>query len=235
MKRICVPILILTALGLSCASAQTVTNLADWTFETSVPASAGPFNPEIGSGSASGSHASGSAVYSNPAGDGSSHSFSSNFWGVNDYYQFSTTLDLADFTYSSFTLSYDQNGSSTGPGTFYLAYSTDGTTYIKFGSDYTLTSGITWNAGTPGQATIESDDLSSIAALDTASTVYFRLVDDSSTAINGSGVGTSGSDRVDNFSISATVVPITPSPEPTTLAFALLGGVAGILALQRRK
>ncbi len=37
--------------------------IADWTFETSQPATAGPFAPEIGLGSASGLHA-GAATYS---------------------------------------------------------------------------------------------------------------------------------------------------------------------------
>jgi len=232
MNKYIAPIMALVALGLVSAKAQTVITNADWTFETSVPTTAGPFNPEIGSGSALGSHVSGSAAYSNPAGDGSTHSFSSNVWGVGDYYQFSTTLDLADFTYSSFTLSYDQNGSGTGPGTFYLAYSTDGSTFTKFGSDYTLTSGITWTTSTPNLGTIESFDLSSVTALDTASTVYFRIVDDGTTAVNGTGtVGTAGTDRVDNFIIGSTVSPV---PEPAAFSLALLGGVAGIFVLRRR-
>ncbi len=61
--------------------------IADWTFETSAPVTAGPFSPEIGAGSASGFH-SGTTTYSSPVGNGSSHSFSSNGWSVGDYYQF---------------------------------------------------------------------------------------------------------------------------------------------------
>ena len=63
------------------------TVVADWTFETSMPATAGPFTAEIGAGSALGFHA-GTTVYSTPAGNGSAHSFSSTAWSVGDYYQF---------------------------------------------------------------------------------------------------------------------------------------------------
>src|ERR1700742_1621680 len=49
--------------------------IADWTFETSQPVTAGPYSPEIGAGSASGSHA-GASTYSTPAGNGSAHSYS---------------------------------------------------------------------------------------------------------------------------------------------------------------
>src|SRR5262249_6268835 len=82
-------------LGLAAASAHASTVIADWTFETSQPTTAGPFNAEIGSGQATGHHA-GAAVYSTPVGNGSAHSFSSTVWAVGDYYQFEvSTLGLS--------------------------------------------------------------------------------------------------------------------------------------------
>src|SRR4051812_39869141 len=50
--------------------------LAQWTFETSVPTTAGPLAPEVGSGSALAFHI-GASTYSNPVGNGSNESFSS--------------------------------------------------------------------------------------------------------------------------------------------------------------
>ena len=117
-------------------TARAQTTIADWTFETSQPgltgSNAGPYSPEMGSGTATGHHASNSTVYSSPAGNGSSHSFSSTIWAVNDYYQFEvSTLGLGGIN-----ISYDQTSSGTGPGNFLLEYSTNGSTFTPFGSQY---------------------------------------------------------------------------------------------------
>ena len=149
--------------------------LVDWTFETLVStnhivgigATESSVGADVGSGTASASHASASTTWLLPAGNGSAHSWSANRWAAGDYFQFSVNLNLALNTYSGIMVNYDQNGSSTGPETFYLAYSTDGTTFAKFGSDYGLASGIVWSRITPNQGTQLSFDLSSITALDT--------------------------------------------------------------------
>src|SRR5262245_18013945 len=69
--------------------------VAEWSFETSAPATAGPHNAEGGLNAGSVSQALGfhvgAAVYSSPAGNGTARSFSSNTWAVGDYYQFSTS------------------------------------------------------------------------------------------------------------------------------------------------
>ena len=112
--------------------------LATWTFESSQPATAGPFAAESGTNAATsnatGLHADGAAVYSSPAGNGSSHSFSSNTWGVGDYYQF-TTSTLGQ---KGILLNFDQTSSNTGPRDFQVAYSTDGTIFTNVGSTYTV-------------------------------------------------------------------------------------------------
>jgi hypothetical protein len=199
----------------------TPTTIAQWTFETSQPATAGPFAPEVGSGNASGSHA-GAAVYSSPTGNGSTHSYSSTVWNVNDYWQFSTST----LGYQNITLSWDQTSSNTGPGVFGLFWSTDGSTFAQFGLNYNVPAPTTtWGS--------YSYDLSSIASLNNASTVYLRLVDESTANAAGTGaVGTSGTDRVDNFTVSGIQIPANvPDSAP---GLAGLGCALGLLAVLRR-
>ncbi len=201
--------------------------LGDWTFETSQPATAGPFTPEIGSGSASGFHA-GAAAYSSPSGNGSLHSFSSTLWTVNDYYQF----EVNTLGHSGVSLSFDQTSSNTGPGGYNLAYSTDGVNFTGFASYTVLANAspnITWNTTIYNSAYTFNFDLSTVSALNNQSTVFFRLVDNSTMSASGGTVGTAGTDRVDNFIVSATTVP-----EPATTILAVLGGGLLLLTLKRQ-
>jgi hypothetical protein len=217
---------LLTGVILAAGFSAHATLIADWTFDTTLPATAGPFSPETGAGSASGSHA-GAAVYSTPAGNGSAHSFSANTWAVNDFWQFQvSTVGL-----QGITLSYDQNGSGTGPSTFQVQYSTDGTSFTSFGSSYVLPAGVTWNGTTPNALgnTSFSDDLSTIVALNNASSVFIRLVDLNTTSIAGAAVGSGGTDRIDNVVISG-----VSTPEPSTMALLSLGGAAGAFFFGRR-
>ncbi len=73
-----------------------------------------------------------------------------------------------------------------------------------------------------------SENLGSIAALDNQATVYFRLTMlDTTAAGTGSTLGTAGTDRVDNFTVSA-------SPVPLPAAIWLLGsGLSGLLGFAR--
>jgi hypothetical protein len=230
MKRIfCV---LSASLILSGANLAEAALLANWTFETSVPTTAGPYAAENGvnaaSSFASGSHTSGSAVYSNPSGNGSVESYSANFWGVNDYWQFTTSSS----GYQGVTIAWDQGGSATGPLDFVLQYSVNGGGFTQFGSPYTVLDVLTtgtgenWLTGTPRVNSHYSIDLSSETALDNATSISFRLVDNSTTAINSGTVGTTGTDRVDNFSISAV-------PEPVTWALIAFGTLFGAVQLGR--
>ncbi|HUO08283.1 MAG TPA: autotransporter-associated beta strand repeat-containing protein [Phycisphaerae bacterium] len=194
----------------SAVGAVRADTLADWTFETSQPATAGPFVAEsglnAGSSNASGLHSSGAVVYSTPAGNGSPHSFSSTTWSVGDYYQFTTST----IGYSAVQFQFDQTSSNTGPGQFQLEYSTNGTTFTNFGSFYTVNPNVapnTWNATTATTASTHNFDLSGITALGNLSLIYLRLVDFSTVSANNGVVATAGTDRVDNVIITGTNPP----------------------------
>ncbi len=139
-------------------------------------------------------------------GNGSPNSWSVNHWAVGDYFQFQvSTLGIAGIQ-----LAWDQNGSATGPRDFVLQYSTNGTSFTQFGSQYSLPSPVhTWSNSTFDAACHFSVNLSSVTAPDNVASVYFRLVDNSTTSINGGTVGTTGTGRVDNFLVTrAAVTPI---------------------------
>ncbi len=212
------------AAALGSASAQPI---AQWTFETSVPVTAGPHAAEVGTGNALGFH-TGASVYSNPSGNGSAESFSSNTWGVNDYYQFS----LSTVGYAGLAVSFDQTSSSTGPRDFDLTYSTDGTSFTSFGSYTVLQNGLapnaSWSSGTYNGVYTFNFDMSSVAALDNAATVYFRLVNTSTFTPSGGTVAAGGANRVDTFTVAVV-------PEPTSLA--IVGGLTLLVCrnLTRRR
>jgi hypothetical protein len=217
---------VLSSIPMLYATADT---LATWSFETSAPAAAGPYSPEIGSGSASGSHAS-TATYSTPAGNGSSHSFSANTWAVGDYWEF----DVSTLNYTAIQISFDQTSSNTGPGTYGLFYSVNGGAYTQIGANYTVLANAspnpTWNATTSSSVFTFTPDLSSTGtALNNDTTVSFRLYDQSTVSANGGTVAGTGTDRVDNF-----VVFATPVPEPATMTLAAVGGIACLVAFRRK-
>lgn len=194
-------------LSVAAASAST---LANWTFETltlstaytNVPPNGWCTNvaAEAGSGVASGFHATTTAAFSTPAGNGSAKSLSANNWSVGDHYQFAVSTLGAQ----NVVVSFNQVGSATGPRDFNLQYSINGSAFTTFTS-YSLPSSVTsWSAGSSNSLSAFSFDLSSVTALNNVSMVYFRLADASTTSINGSTVGTAGTDRVDNFAVNAT-------------------------------
>jgi hypothetical protein len=221
-------ILVLMAVG-ACVGRAAVT-LADWTFETSAPngygTTIGGIAPEAGvnagTSTASGFHVSPSTAWSSPAGNcGTAHSFSADRWGVGDYFQFKTTT----LGYNNIMVAFEQTSSSTGPSAFKLAYSTDGATYCDIAGDSYIVGMTTWST-TSGtlKGTVLNFDLSSITAVNNDSVVYFRLIDNNNTAANGGVVGTIGSSRIDDFTISG----VETVPEPA--AWGAISG-AGLLAL----
>lgn len=200
--------------------------IARWTFETSIPAGAPGAGTwitniaaEVGNGTASGFHA-GVATYSNPAGNGSAESFSVTTWAVGDLFQFVT-----DTTGSSgIGISFDQASSSTGPGRFDLAYSTDGISFTTFASSYVVqlngAPNVAWTITPPPNSVYSyAFDLSTVPALDNAPTAYFRLIDSSTTSSSGGTVAATGTSRIDNFEVFA------PVPEPGTVSLLVIGGL----------
>jgi hypothetical protein len=143
---------------------------------------------------------------------------------VGDFFQFAVSTT----GYQNVQISYDQVGNSMGPGTFYLAYSTDGSTFTKFGSDYAVAAG-NWSYTTPTSANSFSFNLNSISAINGQSIVYFRVVDDSTVSIGGGTVYGFEDDRIDNFLVSA-----QPVPEPSLMALAVLVGTLGAFVFKRK-
>ena len=222
-----ITILALVLMALPVQSAQAATTIAQWTFESpNTPADAtdAATYPNLippaagGTGNAGGFHASTATDWTTPVGNVSADSFSSNTWAVGDYYQFT----VSTLNYTGIQVSWDQTGSATGPRDFRLAYSTDGTNFTDFGSPYTvlLNGGApnpAWGATTGSSAYSFSRDLSAVTAIDNQANVYFRLIDNSTTAINGSPVAAGGTNRVDNFTVSGTSnVDAAPSVLSTT-------------------
>lgn len=181
--------------------------LATWTFESllssysvtgsSVTGLLAESGLQSGAASASGLHAAAATAYTSPAGNGTARSLSSNNWAAGDYYQFA----LNSTGYHDIKISWDQTGSNTGPGSFVLQYSTDGTNFTQFGSAYTVIND-TWSAATPKTTTSFSVDLSSITALNNSATLVFRLaVAPGSPSVNGGAIATTGTGRVDNVKV----------------------------------
>jgi len=224
-------ILIGIGAALLTASAASASNIATWTFETSLPAGAPGagvwltnLTAEVGTGTAAGLHA-GASTYSNPAGNGSAHSFSSTAWAVGDFYQFAVSTLGAQ----SIQITYDQTASGTGPGQFYLAYSTDGVNFtVADARTNTIAVNAspnpTWSAtGTRSPIYTTNYDLSAITAINNQSVVYFRVVCASTVSANGGTVASGGTCRIDNFEVDGStgtpplITGITP-PGLTTNA-----------------
>src|SRR6478672_8109124 len=116
----------------SVASLASATVLDDWTFENITISSAPGSSPVLTAGSRKadsgaqttgsafdGFHASSATVWSQPAGNGSPRSLSSNNWAVGDYLQFSFSTS----GFSGISLTWDQVGNANGPRDFKVQYS----------------------------------------------------------------------------------------------------------------
>lgn len=201
-----------------------VVELAGWTFETSLPTTGGPHAAEEGlfAGTSLASSNSG-GTFSNPAGNGSVESFSSNGWDVGEYFQFSTST----LGYQDITIEWDHTSSGTGPANFTLQYSLgivwqDATSYSVTNDSWST------NPANFRPASRRSFSFSTVTDMNNVDTVLFRLTVANGTAVNGSPIAATGTSRVDNFFVRATAVP-----EPSALL--LVGSVLGAGFLRRRR
>lgn len=224
------------AIGLVTTAANADT-IALWTFESSTlpvsPAtttgmSVGPFSADVGSGSATGVHASASTAWNTVAGNGSIKALNSTYWASGDYYQF----QVSTVGYTSIQISWDQTSSNTGPRDFKLQYSTDGTNFTDLVAGYTVLAN--GNTGLPTRSAWSTTGTrqaaytfayAAPAAVNGQANVYFRLADYTTTSANGNTVQSGGTDRIDNVLVEGV-------PEPLTMA---LLGVGGLAVLRRRR
>jgi hypothetical protein len=199
--------------------------ISQWTFEANAPADLGNsatitgIAADVGNGTASGFHSSAASDWSTPVGNGSANSLSVNSWSVNDYFQFQ--LNTVGFT--GITVSFDQTSSSTGPGKFNFQYSTDGSSFVTFVTGYSVSADSTaWSSSAHNNLDTLSFDLSAVAALSDASNVYFRIVDDSTTSAGSGTVAGTGTDRIDNFTVSGTTISVAAVPDTLPSSFAAM-------------
>ena len=188
------------------------TGIAKWNYEalgtlsTSGTVYTGPaatVGVNASGSSMSGNHVSAASSWINSGGNGSLTSLSGNNWAVGDYYQFQTST----LGFNTVYVSLDQTGSNTGPRDFQLSYSLDGTNFTNVGSAYALTNTNAWSTTLYKPEHTRSFDLSSISGVAGQPMVYFRATNTSTVSVSNAIVGTGGTSRVDNFSVSGTLCP----------------------------
>ena len=201
---------------LALASSTQAATIASWGFEVNVPSPVtGPsisgLAPDVGSGSASGVHASSLTSFTVPVGSGSAHSLSADHWAIGDYWQF----HVSTLGFQNIQLSMDQAAAFNGVTNFNLLISTDGTTFTTAFSNL----GVPGSGGLTNVFATRTLNLSSFTQLNNATDVYFRL---------SSNLPSPGTSQIDNLIVSGLAVP-----EPASAA--LLGASAILLLLNRRR
>jgi hypothetical protein len=129
------------------------------------------------------------------------------------------TINLSTVGFSSISVSFATQGTSTGFNNNQFQYSLDGINFIDFGPPYAP-------ATTFGAVPLVFT-LTSIVGLDNNPNVAFRVV------FNGAASST-GNNRIDNIVIEGTRISATPIPEPTT-AVLLITGLTGLIGLKRKR
>jgi len=219
-----------SAVVLAVSASASAAIVASWSMPTAVPAATTGTNYVYGAADAgdaaagtslSAFHALAATTWSSPAGNGSTYSLSSNNWSVGDYYQ----ISVSTTGFSDISLAWDQTRSSTGPSSFRVDMSTDGTNFSTILASYSViqaglagTNTLAWSAANGVQSAFTTT-VASIAGADNQATLIFRFV-------NLSTVAAGGTNRIDNIVVSS-------GPIPAPGAIALLG-LAGLAARRRR-
>ena len=200
------------AAGTTTVTLMVRTGIAKWNYEalgtlstsgTVYTGAAATVGVNAAGSSMKGNHASAASSWTNAGGSGSATSLSGNTWAVGDYYQFQAST----YGFSSVYVSLDQTGSNTGPRDFQFSYSTDGTTFTNVGVVYALSNANAWSSTIYKPEHTRSFDLSAIPGIAGQPMVYFRVTNTSTVSISNAIVGTGGTSRVDNFSVSGTLCP----------------------------
>ena len=200
------------AAGTTTVSLLVRTGVAKWNYEalgtlstsgTVYNGAAATVGVNASGSSMKGNHASAASQWINSGGNGSLTSLSGNNWAIGDYYQFQTST----LGFSAVYVSLDQTGSNTGPRDFQFSYSLDGTNFTNVGSVYSLSNSNAWSPTIYKPEHTRSFDLSSISGIAGQPVVYFRSTNTSTVSISNAIVGTGGTSRVDNFSVSGTLCP----------------------------
>ena len=200
------------AAGSTTVSLLVRTGVAKWNFEslgtlstsgTVYNGAAATVGVNASGSSMKGNHASAASSWINSGGNGSLTSLSGNGWAIGDYYQFQTST----YGFNTVYVSLDQIGSNTGPRDFQFSYSLDGTNFTNVGSAYSLTNSNAWSSTIYKSEHTRSFDLSSISGIAGQPMVYFRTTVATNTSVAGTTIGTGGTSRVDNFSVSGTLCP----------------------------
>jgi hypothetical protein len=135
------------------------------------------------------------------------------------YVQFGIGSTTSKF--SKLVLSFASQRTGTGFNSNQLSYSTDGVSFVDFGSAYSPASSF----ASAGPNVVQTFDLSSVSALSGVSTVYLRLTFSGATLTS-----SSGNNRIDNLIIAGDVQAV---PEPASMVALGLGAAAMIR--RRRK
>lgn len=222
--------LLASAVVLAVSASASAAIVASWSIPTAIPAATTGTNYVYGAADAgdaaagtslSAFHALAATTWSSPSGNGSQFSLSSNNWSVGDYYQIAVSTN----GYSDIYLAWDQTRSSTGPSSFRVDMSTDGTNFTTILASYSViqaglagTNTLAWSTANGVQSAFTTT-IASIAGADSQASLIFRFVNLSTVAIG-------GTNRIDNIIVSGDAVPA-----PGALA---LLGLAGLAARRRR-
>ena len=105
--------------------------------------------------------------------------------------------------YKNLNLSSKQYSSNTGPRDFKVQYSTDGTLWTDLGATITIAANFTKGVLKEFDLPVQCDD---------QPMVCIRWIMNTNIAVNGSNVGSSGSNRIDDILIKGCLMPVMTSP-----------------------